>query len=625
MSIEPSGLQPSKFGLGQRLALFVGLVLVLGIGVVASVAISRQSAVLDAAFVEGAARSTDLVSKTLGGAVRFGKVENIVPGLAEFRHGQEDAVAWILIVNATGAEILVQSHLFAPDPRAAAAAATQAMTSGTSLSLPGITAAPIRFGPENGIVGAMIVGWSEETILAASSQAALAMAATGGALGLFFALIAYLVLSRIVSAPIARLSRSLTLLADDVLDRPEPALSRRDEIGLMAHNLEHLRVTLAGARAERTRAKEAAEAAVAAREAMLAALRNGVGTVVYAAQAGDFSRRVTQDFDDETLQGLATGVNAICTIIARFLDDGQKAITALSHGDLRRTMATDYTGRLGDFSASMNDTLRTLSTLVTQLLETKATISDTVSEIGRDSHDLSDRAIAQATALQQTSATMVELSTTIRTNADNARASSDVIGTARSQADTSRILIDRAGAAMTDIQTGAQQITEIVNAIDGFAFQTNLLALNAAVEAARAGDAGKGFAVVATEVRTLAQRAAEAAKDIRRLITVTQTSVDKGAEVVAATGSAMSGMLTSFVAIAPAMADISNATREQSLGVGELTQALTQIDDATQLNAHLAENGARRAQVLQEQALLLADLIGFFEQDRRASLAHAAE
>ncbi len=611
----------SGFGLGQRLALFVGFALTMAIGVVAAIVFAGQVRATQAAFAETGARATNLLSRTLGGAVRFAKTENIDPALTDFIAGQETDIAWMAVVDPTGRPITSRALHGAPDAATLAEAMTRVASSGDDVRLDGVTAAPVRFGPEDAIVGGLIVSWSDERVLAGARATAVRLALTGAGLAALFSVIAYLVISRLVSAPIGRLDASLKALAAGRFDTQAPGQGRGDEIGTMARNIERLRAALAEAEAQRARMTEMEAAAVAARESMLHALRQGVGSVVGAARNGDFARRVDQRFDDETLQGLADGVNAICDVISRFLDDGERALKALARGDLSQAMPATYTGRFDGFACALNTTLDGLTSLVAQLQETHARISETVEEISRDSDALSERAVAQATALQQTSATMVELSTTIRTNADNAASSADAVGDARGQADASRDLIGRAVAAMKDIQSGTNEITEIVNAIDGFAFQTNLLALNAAVEAARAGDAGKGFAVVASEVRTLAQRAAEAAKDIRRLIAASQSNVEKGAAVVDATGAALFDILASFVAIAPAMQDISNATREQSTGVGELTSTLTEIDDATQMTAHLAERGAMRAQTLRDQSQALAELIAFF--DPRQAEAYA--
>ncbi len=615
----------SRLGLGQKLAITAGLTLIAVVGIVASVAIHLQSTALRQAFFDSAERTTGLVASTLGGALRFGKTDLLEVALADFRAGQEDAIAWIVVSDASGANVLRQELIETPSEASLAQGLAAFASAEGSALIGSMTVAPVRFGPENDVVGGLLIGWSDGRVRAEATTSAIEMALIGLVLGAGFSGIAFLLLSRLVSAPIAGIDRCLSHLADGDFTQPAPAQHRRDDVGAMARNLERLRSALADAASQRARLAETERAALVARETMLASLRSGVGAVVQAVTAGDFTRRVETRFDDETLQGLAEGVNAISEVISRFLDDGEAALHAMSSGDLTRAMGTRHQGRLDAFARALNATLAELNRIVTDLQATQASILGTVQDIGRDSAALSDRAISQAAAMQQSSATMVELSTTIRVNAENAEASAAAIGDARGQADVSRDMIERAIAAMGDIQSGAQEITEIVNAIDGFAFQTNLLALNAAVEAARAGDAGKGFAVVATEVRTLAQRAAEAAKDIRRLIQSSQASVDRGAEVVEATGTALSGILTSFVSIGPAMADISQATREQSLGVGELTFTLTQIDATTQETATLAETGALRARSLQEQAGNLSQLIGFFRpQEQRPAHARAA-
>ena len=629
MSDTSADAQPrSGVGLGRRLALLVGLSLFTGIGIVAGIGIARETAELRSSFIATAERTTDLLSQTLGGAVRFAKADHIGAALDAFRTGQEGSIAWMAVVDAGEAPLVVRGVAFELEASEIARVAAPVLGSGERVVSGTVTGAPIRLGPENAVVGAVVIGWSDAAVVAGGRSKTVELAAIGLLLSLLSTGGAYLVLSRLVSRPISRMDRCLTELAGGDYDVAVPCQGRGDEIGAMARNLEHLRGALAAARAQKAQLEEVEQAAQAERAAMLAALRSGVGTVVGAVQAGDFSQRVEQRFEDATLQTLAGGVNAICDTVAGFLSDSEAAITALSQGDLTRAMPDRYAGRFSEVARAVNGTLDRLKELVHELQRAEASIADTVTEIARDAQELSERAVMQATALQETSATMVELSTTIRTNADNARATAGTVGDAQGQADASRKIIADAVAAMQEIQRGTQEITEIVNAIDGFAFQTNLLALNAAVEAARAGDAGKGFAVVASEVRTLAQRAADAAKDIKQLISVSLANVDNGARIVDATGAALSDILTSFVAIAPAMADISHATREQSLGVSELTSTLTQIDDATQHNAHLAEKGALQANALRRQAESLSRLVAFFREDAASAYVpttHAAE
>jgi methyl-accepting chemotaxis protein len=614
-------------GLGQKLALFMGFALFTGIGVVTGIGVLVDFREMRTAFIGNAARSSLLLSQTLGGAVRFGRLDNVESALAGFRRGQESAIAWMAVVDAGGAPIVVEDLLSEPDMGDVAQLASLAQSSGQGVTDGTVTAAPILLNASDPPVGALVVGWSDTDLVAAGRSRAMELAGVALLLSLLTTGAAYLVLARLVSRPIRQMDRCLTELAAGQYDCEVPDGSRSDEVGAMARNLEELRRALAAARAQEAQIAAIEEAARAERAAMLEALRSGVGSVVAAVQTGDFSRKVDLVSEDETLRTLANDVNAICDIVSGFLNDSEAAVTALSRGDLGRSMSDNYSGRFSEVARAINATLERLKGLVVDLQETEASILETVTEIAQDAQDLSQRAVMQATALQETSATMTELSTTIRTNADNARASAETVGDAQGQADASRRIIAEAVGAMQDIAKGTQEITEIVNAIDGFAFQTNLLALNAAVEAARAGDAGKGFAVVASEVRTLAQRAADAAKDIKRLILVSLGSVENGTRVVDATGSTLSDILNSFVAIAPAMADISHATREQSLGVSELATMLAQIDEATQQSAQIAEKGALQAHALRKQAESLSRLIAFFRPEAAPALArmHAAE
>jgi methyl-accepting chemotaxis protein len=275
----------------------------------------------------------------------------------------------------------------------------------------------------------------------------------------------------------------------------------------------------------------------------------------------------------------------------------------------------------GDLSVSIQlkpgdttSTMAALHTMTQQLAESVSRVrvgaegvSNASSEIASGNADLSGRTESQASALEQTSASMEELGSTVRQNADNARTANQLAQSASTLATQGGEVVGQVVTTMKDINDSSQKIADIIGVIDGIAFQTNILALNAAVEAARAGEQGRGFAVVAGEVRNLAQRSAEAAKQIKGLISTSAERVGQGTALVDRAGTTMNEVVAAIRRVTSIMEEISNASAEQSAGVGQVGEAVTQMDQATQQNAALVEEMAAAATSLRTQA---ADLVG---------------
>src|SRR6202034_356336 len=227
-------------------------------------------------------------------------------------------------------------------------------------------------------------------------------------------------------------------------------------------------------------------------------------------------------------------------------------------------------------------------------------------------YDLPQRPEEQAASREETSASMEEIAATVKKNAENAQQANQSTARARDIADRSGKVVADAVAAMTQIETSAGKIADIIGVIDEIARQTNLLALNAAVEAARAGDAGRGFAVVASEVRTLAQRSSQAAKDIKDLITSSNGQVAQGVELVNKTGAALDDIVAAIKEVAALVGDIAGASMEQANGVDQVNKALTQMDEVTQRNAALVEENAATAKTLEQQARAMDERVAYF-------------
>jgi methyl-accepting chemotaxis protein len=275
-----------------------------------------------------------------------------------------------------------------------------------------------------------------------------------------------------------------------------------------------------------------------------------------------------------------------------------------------------------------DSTLANLKTMVAKLEDSVRTVrqcADAVSlgsaEIASGNSDLSQRTESQASALEETSASMEQVGSTVQQNADNAQTANQLAITATGITTEGGEVVNEVVATMRDIEQSARRIGEIIGVIDGIAFQTNILALNAAVEAARAGEQGRGFAVVAGEVRNLAQRSAEAAKEVRRLIVDSVDRVEKGTALADRAGSTMHEIVASIRRVSDIVGEISAASAEQSAGVAQVGEAITQMDQATQQNAALVEEMAAAASSLRTQAHQMVDAVAVFRIRSDARMA----
>jgi methyl-accepting chemotaxis protein len=264
-----------------------------------------------------------------------------------------------------------------------------------------------------------------------------------------------------------------------------------------------------------------------------------------------------------------------------------------------------------------------LVNIVSQVHVSTDAIATASGQIAAGNQDLSSRTEEQASSLEETASSMEELTTTVKQNADNARQANDLAQSASDVAGQGGQVVSQVVDTMAAIDQSAKKIVDIIGVIDGIAFQTNILALNAAVEAARAGDHGRGFAVVATEVRSLAQRSAAAAKEVKQLIDSSIAKVDAGAKLTNNAGATMSEVIESVGRVTRVMDEIHNATQEQSRGIGQVNQAVVQIDGITQQNAALVEQAAAAAGSLARQAEWVAQAIAVFKLQEIAARSAA--
>ncbi|MES2102665.1 MAG: methyl-accepting chemotaxis protein [Pseudomonadota bacterium] len=310
--------------------------------------------------------------------------------------------------------------------------------------------------------------------------------------------------------------------------------------------------------------------------------------------------------------GLVLAV-VIARIISRPLVAAVEISERVARGDLTADIHTggkDETGQMMSALKAMNDSLLQIVSEVRSGTDTIATAS---SQIAAGNLDLSSRTEEQASSLEETASAMEELTSTVKQNADNARQANQLASSASQIAVQGGEVVGQVIRTMSSINESSRKIVDIISVIDGIAFQTNILALNAAVEAARAGEQGRGFAVVATEVRTLAQRSAAAAKEIKLLIDDAVGNVSAGSKLVDQAGATMKQVVDSVRQVTDIVSEISAASSEQSTGIEQVNQAIAQMDEVTQQNAALVEEAAAAAQSMEEQAAKLAQAVSVFK------------
>jgi len=291
----------------------------------------------------------------------------------------------------------------------------------------------------------------------------------------------------------------------------------------------------------------------------------------------------------------------------------QDVVTSAKANDLRHRIPLEgKTGEIAQLCEGVNGLLDTMSSMIGEISETSQTLTTAAREIATGNTDLSQRTEEQAASLEETAASMEELTATVRQNAENAQQANKLASSASDVAVKGGSVVAEVVQTMDGITQASRKIADIIGVIDEIAFQTNILALNAAVEAARAGDQGRGFAVVAAEVRNLAQRSANAAKEIKGLISDSVSKVESGSRLVDTAGKTMEEIVQSVKRVTDIMAEISAASQEQRGGIEQVNNAVTQMDKVTQQNAALVEEAAAAAKSMEDQTSAMADMVGQF-------------
>lgn len=384
-------------------------------------------------------------------------------------------------------------------------------------------------------------------------------------------------LSRMIARPLSQITHAVNGLAAGNNNIDVPSLNRTDEIGSMAQAVE----TFKQAAIEKQRLEQATEdARIAAEE-----------------------QRRKQEAESQFY------VEAHNT----FMRDFSAALERLSKGDLTYRLNTPFTEDYEKIRIDFNTTAESLQDAILTISSSTQAIRSATTEISTAADDQSRRTAQQAASLEETAAALDQITATVKKTADGAGHAREVVSSAKANAEKSDEVVRQAIGAMGEIENSSRQISHIIGVIDEIAFQTNLLALNAGVEAARAGEAGRGFAVVASEVRALAQRSAEAAKEIKGLISASTKQVEQGVDLVGQMGQALEHIMTEVTEINTVVSEIAAGAKEQAVGLQEINTGVSQMDQVTQQNAAIVEETTAASHGLAREIEKLLELVSHFE------------
>jgi methyl-accepting chemotaxis protein len=447
----------------------------------------------------------------------------------------------------------------------------------------GLAAIAVVYGDETSQVGDALAA-----ALAGADPMVGALAAIAVAVGL----IAFLFLYRRLAKRLRKLEAAMTRLADGDLTVEPPALGRRGVYASITQAFERIKQAM-------VEDDQQARAATARREER---------------EANEIVRRQTDAERAAAAREQEQTVSALA-----------EACERLSDGNLTFRISAEFPPGYQKVKDDFNEAIAQMQRAVAVISDAVRGIRVNADAVAHASDDLSHRTEQQAETLEETAAALGEITKTVKTAAESALHAREVVVAADGDAKKGAIVVKQAVAAMDGIAKSAQQITHIIGVIDEIAFQTNLLALNAGVEAARAGDAGRGFAVVASEVRALAQRSAEAAREIKGLISASTAQVGHGVELVAETGAALERIMAQVADVNAVIAGIAAGAREQSTGLDEVNVALGRMDQVTQQNAAMVQQSTATSRSLSHETMELTRLVDQFEIDENFGRGDAAQ
>ena len=349
-----------------------------------------------------------------------------------------------------------------------------------------------------------------------------------------------------------------------------------------------------------------------------------INQVMSSVAEGNFLARVEVELSGD-LNTLKEGLNDSLDGLSSALERSVEVAVSQSEGDMMPRVTGSYSGQLAVLKDAINISQQKVSEAIGEISSSVVTVANSSIEISRTSGDLNKHIQEQAAATEETAASMEQMTASVEQNSDNAGEANQLASKARNLAEQGGDVMEKATVAMSDISSSSSKIADIITVIDSIAFQTNLLALNAAVEAARAGEQGRGFAVVAGEVRSLAQRSAEAAKEITALISDSNVKVDEGAQMVDKASNSLDEIVTGVKQVSDIVAEIAAASSEQKAGIEQVNNAIRQMEALTQDNVAIVDKTATASKTMQQQAEEMRDMISFFKIDNIVQATPAIE